>query len=424
MSAVVGLVRSRLRSKSRRERSIDGVDVVVDDGNGLVRYRSLRQQALADPMDDRSALNSDTTHPRTPNELDPASLAEGLQGITLDPDAAPVPPLPSNLSSESFPARRSSLQYKSPYSISAHRRTLSQAQSDASNPVDPTPAVPRRRHYTISSPNEIAQTEGVDYFQSVPRHLSQLEPHEHLSEAIDSAGPAKPTTRTAKLFGRIAGKRRSLEMLQEPGHQSRQSSQTFSQPSSDDGPASGQSTQSPTQISVPKYTHSDGQHSFMPDEVKKPAPLNARDKATPNVSVPEHVRLPAGFELANNEQTIVDTVWHPAVEQQTIYRDRTEILHPMVERDIHVHHYFEYEQPVSVTEVLAPQHYQIDPSTGTKVEIPPPPGWQLPQSMAVTRPDTSQLKGTQRHYLVDEDFPNGKLEAWSQAEQEAATTWI
>lgn len=417
MSTVVGLVKSRLRSRSRREKSIDGVDVVVDDGNGLVRYRSLRQEALADPiMDDVSALSPAITQPRTPNGLDPAALAEGLQGVTVAESVPPVPSLPADLPKEFFPARQSSLQSRRQYAIRAHRRASSSTKDDGLRLSGLPENGQRRRHYTISSPEERPPFDTDDYFQALPQHtpLSPLEiAPDHPAESTDM-----PATLTAKIFGSIAKKRRSIDLRTEPGQRTSQGSSY----SIDHDSGHGSVQTSAAYPSRPRAKTYEEPQSPMRQDIEKPAPLQINK--TTDTELPDHVRLPAGFELVNKQETVVDTVWHPAVEQETVHINRTEINHPLVERDVHVHHYYEYEQPIAVTEVLPMKHYQLDPKTGEKTEIDAPAGWQPPDSFATTVPDTSQIRGTQRHYVVDREHPNGELEDVVFLEQQAATTWI
>ena len=418
MSTVVGLVKSRLRSKSRRGKSLDGGDVVVYDGNDLVRYRSLRQQALADPVDD-AALSPTVTQARTPTDLDPAFLAEGLQGSPTQLEAPPVPPIPSEIPAEFFPARQSSLGNRKAYAIKAHRRTSSQTKDGGMARNDSAESQPRRRYYTISSPSERPRETDAGYFQSFPLPPATEEPVEPSREPSD----AHRSTLTARLYGTIAENRRSTELAQEPGSASYNSRVT----PEDQQQTNNYGARKPRSTSFslayrPRAATFDGPRSPMRPDVQRPEPL--RVSKTKEPYIPEHVRLPEGFELTDDERTSVDTVWHPAVEKQTIQRERTEVVRPVIEKDVHVHHYYEYEQPVQVTEVLAPKHYRLDPATGEKVEIESPVGWQLPEPLTVQSPDISKIKGTQRHYVVDDDHPRGKLEDWPLPESGAVTTWI
>lgn len=124
-----------------------------------------------------------------------------------------------------------------------------------------------------------------------------------------------------------------------------------------------------------------------------------------------HIRLPEGFNIGDSVRTHVMEEQRPAVTHETIVNQRTEVFHEAITRDIHIHHYYTYLQPVKVTEVLPARHFELDPITGIKKEIAEPPGWQMPLTMLPTRPDASMLKGSTRHYLVDEEHPRGVPEA-------------
>ncbi len=123
-----------------------------------------------------------------------------------------------------------------------------------------------------------------------------------------------------------------------------------------------------------------------------------------------HLNLPSGFNLQNTEETHVTEEQRPAVTHETIIKQRTEIVQEEITRDIHVHHYYTYLQPVRVVEVLPARHYFLDLQTGIKTEVLPPADYQMPLSMTPISPDTSMVKATTRHYLVDEEHPTGVLE--------------
>jgi hypothetical protein len=143
------------------------------------------------------------------------------------------------------------------------------------------------------------------------------------------------------------------------------------------------------------------------------------------LGITQEVTQPAELRTSYSEHTSVDTVVHPPVEKQLIHLDKTEVTHTTIERDIHVHHYYEYRQPIRVVEVLPPKHYRIDEQTGDKIEIDPPRGWIMPRSVDPSAPDVSGIKGSQRHYVVNEQYPHGKLEDWPLKDmKEEPTTWI
>ncbi|EXJ64720.1 hypothetical protein A1O7_01058 [Cladophialophora yegresii CBS 114405] len=158
-----------------------------------------------------------------------------------------------------------------------------------------------------------------------------------------------------------------------------------------------------------------------------PSPLNPRyyipssdfpnAGATPPVQSPgatalrhEHVLLPAGFRPGRTEHTYVEEVVKPAVTHEVIRNNRTEIVQEEITREIHVHHYYTYTQPIKAVEILPARHFIVDGQTGEKVEIPPPEGWVMPANMHPYKPDLSNLAPETRHYLVDDEHPTGVLE--------------
>ena len=135
----------------------------------------------------------------------------------------------------------------------------------------------------------------------------------------------------------------------------------------------------------------------------------------------KNLKLPAGWHMNNTVTTHVTETHQAPVTQETIVKQRTEIIQEAISRDIHVHHYYTYMQPVRVVEVLPAKHFTIDPRTGAKVEIQAPAGWTLPAEMTPRIPDTSVIKAWTRHYLVDEEHPRGILETASEKHEPALT---
>jgi hypothetical protein len=393
MPNVVGLVRSRLRSGSRRGQSVDGIDVVVSEGGHLVRQQSLRQQALAEPTGDDIAIHAVQTNmsARTPTELDPYILANSLQ------TSGPLPPLPPapSLPESAFPARHSSLHSSRAYQVRAHRKAASQDQG-----VDSiAPQEFHRRHYTISSPDMPDEYNvASDYFGQDPNKTAP--------------------TRTAKLFGTISKNqnRKSLNLQddrQPPLSVRRSRDMSRSEHTTQrDEPA-------PHRSGSGGIDDLSGLEQALPD-IEPTSPINL-DAQTSQPEISEHVRLPPGFKPGHTEHTTVEEVWHPAVENQTIEHRKIVVTQPEIERDVHIHHYFEYEQPVYTTEILPPKHYRLDEKTGKKIEIQAPAYWKMPTSLTPRKADLSGLMGTQRHYLVDETHPFGVLES---PPATGVTTWI
>ncbi|KAK6382018.1 hypothetical protein LTS17_003903 [Exophiala oligosperma] len=122
--------------------------------------------------------------------------------------------------------------------------------------------------------------------------------------------------------------------------------------------------------------------------------------------------LPPGFRPGtSSHQTDVETVWRPAVTREHVKEHTVEVVQERVTREIHVHHYYTHVQPVRAVEVLPARHFIVDPATGQKVEIPAPEGWEMPADMRPRRPEAEDLlEPVTRHYLVDEDHPQGVAE--------------
>lgn len=129
------------------------------------------------------------------------------------------------------------------------------------------------------------------------------------------------------------------------------------------------------------------------------------------ISLPENMRLPPNFDLSHSERTDVEESWQPAVTRQVVIPQRHEVLQEAISRDIHVHHYFTHVQPIKVVEILPAKHYSYNAKTGVKTEIPAPEGWVMPDHMRPTQPNMAPLQSYSRHYMVDEDHPNGVNEA-------------
>jgi hypothetical protein len=105
------------------------------------------------------------------------------------------------------------------------------------------------------------------------------------------------------------------------------------------------------------------------------------------------------------------------VTHEVIKHHRTEVFREEVTKEIHVHHYYTYTQPIKTVEILPARHFIVDEKTGGKIEIPAPKGWTMPASMQPYTPDTSGLVAMTRHYLVDDEHPKGVPEPPPAAEQ-------
>ena len=124
------------------------------------------------------------------------------------------------------------------------------------------------------------------------------------------------------------------------------------------------------------------------------------------------LRLPATFDLNNTERTRIETRVMPAVTQERIHIQRTEVVTKAIHRDIHIDHHYFYVQPIPVLEILPARHFWLDPKTGLKTEIPAPEGYKLPAHLEPRKAeDYSHLTQATRHYVVDEDNPLGQFES-------------
>lgn len=129
------------------------------------------------------------------------------------------------------------------------------------------------------------------------------------------------------------------------------------------------------------------------------------------IEIPANMRLPPNFDLSHFERTDVEEQWQPAVTQERVIPQQHEIIQEAITRDIHVHHYYTYVQPVKVIEVLPAKHYSYNAKTGEKLEIAAPAGWVMPANMNPMQLDPSSLKSYSRHYMVDDQNPRGVEEA-------------
>ncbi|KIW77724.1 hypothetical protein Z517_07557 [Fonsecaea pedrosoi CBS 271.37] len=124
----------------------------------------------------------------------------------------------------------------------------------------------------------------------------------------------------------------------------------------------------------------------------------------------DHALLPPGFKPGKSEHTEVEEILRPAVTHEVVKQDTKEIVQEEITREIHVHHYYTYTQPIKAVEILPARHFLVDSETGEKVEIPAPEGWVMPSSLQPYKPDLSGISAVTRHYLVDDEHPTGTPE--------------
>lgn len=158
-----------------------------------------------------------------------------------------------------------------------------------------------------------------------------------------------------------------------------------------------------------------------PEQTAPQASSQDNDAAKYEAMARGHLRLPEKFNLQNTEETHVYETQRPAVTHETIIKERTEIIHEEITRDIHIHHYYTYQQPIKLVEILPPKHFFLNLQTGEKTEIEPPFGWTMPASMFPVSPETSHLAGWTRHYLVNDEHPYGIPEEIPAQEHESTS---
>ncbi|KEF58255.1 uncharacterized protein A1O9_06181, partial [Exophiala aquamarina CBS 119918] len=132
--------------------------------------------------------------------------------------------------------------------------------------------------------------------------------------------------------------------------------------------------------------------------------------ATVEAQPTDHLESGTGATTVQHHTDVTETL-RPAVTQEVVQEHRIEIVQEEVTREIHVHHYFTYMQPLRALEVLPARHFIVDPETGEKREIAAPEGWSMPANLMPRKPDTSTLAPITRHYLVNEQHPQGILES-------------
>ena len=94
-------------------------------------------------------------------------------------------------------------------------------------------------------------------------------------------------------------------------------------------------------------------------------------------SAPISSELDPRYTTRTEGTTVHETV-KPAVTEEIRHRQITEIEHPVITRDIHVNHYYEYIQPIKVVEIARAKHYAFN-EQGEKVQIPTPDCWECPE---------------------------------------------
>ena len=413
MTTIVTNVKERLRSRSRhrystRGKSIDDTrpplpSVAIngwEHANGYDLPKSLRQEALAEPAPEDDITSHSPTEDKKLPEM---SQMPQMQGLGIDPsllaqslgNAPTFPTLPQSQeppSNQAVPDRHSSLRNKNrPYSSEkvsrGHRRAISQPMppkyiDKKAVPDRTTSSRPKMRHVPIASTSpQLGQYEA----EAAARENSTAsdDSNSHLAGVVQGNGnlkfsPRKDSLEHAEVGGRVAGHR------------------------------TGRS------VDLAPYDPSPLMPRFRDKEHEMLAIAGTRQA----MAIPDDVRIPDDFALESYQRTNVSTEWRPAVIQEAVHHQKTEIIQEHITRDIHIHHHYEHFQPIKVVEILPARHWFLDLETGKKIEIPEPTGWMMPENIRPTKPDASTLVRKTRHYLVNDDHPNGIEEPASETHEE------
>ncbi|RMZ92217.1 hypothetical protein DV736_g535, partial [Chaetothyriales sp. CBS 134916] len=386
-------VKERLRSRSRhlqlvKARSIEEKTTPVssptfsewEHASASLLPRTLRQEALATPDAEHEIIfqpsaGTERFEPKqgTASGMGLCQLAQSLQlragSIQIDPQASPQP----------VSVRTSSKQSKDLLSndlSTGHHSAIN--QQSTSLPVMTAGLLASQR--------------------AVPKHIP-----------LASTSPVLDQYEANNLVGRENQDSQGLPLLPRPLSAASSGAKFPSQTSS------CQSNNEHRDGRVPDHRT---EQSVDPNHADRQIPLTPLTPVGTPVDVPAQMTLPDNFPRQNTVHTDVSTQRLPAVTQECIYRQTTEIIQKPISRDIHVHHYYEYLQPIKVVEILPAKHWLLNLETGEKTEIPEPEGWVIPESMRPTKPDLSRVKKESRHYLVNDEYPNGVAEQLPADERE------
>ncbi|RMZ80108.1 hypothetical protein DV737_g3126, partial [Chaetothyriales sp. CBS 132003] len=401
MAAIVMGMKERLRSRSRhlqlvKTRSVEEKTTPVPSptfseweyASASLLPKTLRQQALATPDTEHEIIFqplADTEQVEskqgTTSGMDLCQPAQSFQGTQFSPSSPetepPASPQPVSVRTSS----KQSNDLPSNGLTIGHRSTLSQ-QSSSRPTMTAGLAASRRaapKHIPLASTSPVLDQYEANNTVGWENGVSQELPSLPSSSPATSSGTKSPSRTSSR-----------------QGHNQRGGGQV------PDNRTTQNLNLNPTDRQIP------------------PPPLALASMA---VDVPAHVTLPDNFPRQNTVHTDVSVQSLPGVTQECIYRQTTEIIQMAVSRDIHVHHYYEYLQPIKVVEILAARHWMLDLETGEKTEIPEPEGWVIPESMRPTKPDLSRVKKESRHYLVNDEHPNGVAEQPPVGEDEDAQVY-
>jgi len=381
-------VRSRSRSRNRKSGSLGGGRSEFDFGNngnsGRASLDTSNRQALRgngaspDPRQSSHALASGS--PASPQRgrfgdiNDNHTSAQQIRMVTDDPAAAsrdtpsnlPSSPLQPGRAQDGIPQRRSSLN-------NSGRDNMQQSYGNVASSTGQ--ALDGSRRASVSRKPVGSTATGFN------RPSSGADGQATYGNA---SSQKSPTSATSTASGAMPGQRTAQSMDLAPNDPSplipRFSSRNNAQPTGTSQPA--------TRSTITTSSRTEQVHE--------------RD---------EHLILPPGFPVGHQERTEVETSWRPAITDEQVLHQRTEIVREAIARDIHIHHYYTYTQPLKVVEVLPAIHYMLDEKTGQKVRIDAPAGWAMPANLTPRISHTDALMGSERHYVVDEQHPGGMPEA-------------
>ena len=126
-----------------------------------------------------------------------------------------------------------------------------------------------------------------------------------------------------------------------------------------------------------------GEHSGSPVNSYSPTHETEAPVTRRPLSAEAKANLPAEFQLGNTVDTTVEITEAPAVTHEVVHRQKTEIIHEVITRDIHVDHFHTSIQPIKEIIVKPAVHYTIN-EQGEKVRIDTPDCWEPPTGFTPT----------------------------------------
>lgn len=376
---VKGVVRNRSRHRqtesidSTRPRTASDQYVLAQETSNARSITQESQRGRNSGLQSQNGLDG-TTRSFAAMNVNDTHVATTTTTTTTGPQAGALPPLPSNATENIESARAQTGALNSEY------------QNE--RPVDgnqPTPRTPTHQG-NISGPHGGSGSQGID---------PEIVPDRDSSMRRKPLPSAKTETNPHVLDNMSTGR----DGMSQPRG-----------PRSYTGHKHNRSTDVAPNDPSPLLPHFTTRSAASPTSPTFSS--NNGDDGAVRETQHRDLRLPANFDLSNTERTHVEIKVAPAVTQEKVHIQRTELVTKAVHRDVHIDHHYTYVQPIPVVEILPARHFRLDPITGVKTEIPAPPGYKLPAHLEPRKAeDYSHLRQTARHYVVDEDHPNGQLES-------------